>query len=144
MAGVCEGPTPRCGTASSTSGPFVMGGSFASRYTPTGTEPSKPLGCRSSAETRAGLIAVAMREAQRRVLRIGSCGVDVLLLWRQDRDCAHRDNLGAIANCFEPEFDADQERPGFTYRRAEAVGGNRAPEPRVSLHQIPPPQAALS
>src|ERR671914_1150595 len=85
---------PRCGTASSTSGPFVMGGSFASRYTPTGTEPSKPLGCRSSAEARAGLIAVAMREAQRRVLRIGSCGVDVLLLWRQDRDCAHRDNFG--------------------------------------------------
>jgi SnoaL-like domain len=48
--GRMRGTTPRCGTASSTSGPFVMGGSFASRYTPTGTEPSKPLGCRSSAE----------------------------------------------------------------------------------------------
>jgi hypothetical protein len=60
-----------------------------------------------------------LREAQQRVLRIGSCGVDVLLLWRHDRDSARRDNLGAIANCFEPEFDADQERPGFTYRRAK-------------------------
>ena len=33
-----------------TSGPFVMGESFASRYTPTGTDPSKPLGCRSRSE----------------------------------------------------------------------------------------------
>jgi integrase len=31
-----------------------MGGSFASRYTPTGTEPSKPLGCRSSLQLPVG------------------------------------------------------------------------------------------
>jgi SnoaL-like domain len=54
--------TPKCGTASSTSGPFVMGGSFASRYTPTGTDPSKPLGCRSSAEVLLWTKATAPRD----------------------------------------------------------------------------------
>jgi SnoaL-like domain len=46
-AGGREGATSKCGTVSSTSGPSEMARSFASRYIPTGIEPSRPPGCGS-------------------------------------------------------------------------------------------------
>ena len=56
---------------------------------------------------------------------------------------AHRDNLGAIANCFEPEFDADQERPGFSYRRAKLGWQTGAEKLGLSLYEIPPGEATF-
>jgi uncharacterized cupin superfamily protein len=48
-----------------------------------------------------------------------------------------------MANVFEPEFDGDQERPGFAYRRAQVghqAGGERL---GASLYEIPPGQATF-
>jgi hypothetical protein len=47
-----------------------MGGSFASRYTPTGTEPSKPLGCRSSAEVLLWTTSVSRTTAVASEIRV--------------------------------------------------------------------------
>jgi uncharacterized cupin superfamily protein len=48
-----------------------------------------------------------------------------------------------MANVFEPEFDRDQEREGFAYRRAQVgrqAGGDRL---GASLYEIPPGQATF-
>ena len=48
-----------------------------------------------------------------------------------------------MPNVFNPDFDADQDRPGFTYRRAklaQQAGGERL---GVSLYEIPPGQATF-
>jgi uncharacterized cupin superfamily protein len=46
-------------------------------------------------------------------------------------------------NVFEPDFDADQERPGFTYRRARV--GRQAGSDRLgaSLYEIPPGESTF-
>jgi uncharacterized cupin superfamily protein len=49
----------------------------------------------------------------------------------------------SAANIFDPEFDADSDRPGFTYRRAKLgwqAGGERL---GASLYEIPPGQATF-
>jgi uncharacterized cupin superfamily protein len=48
-----------------------------------------------------------------------------------------------MANLFEPEFDADQERPGFTYRRARLGRQAGAKLLGASLYEIPPGQATF-
>ena len=48
-----------------------------------------------------------------------------------------------MANVFEPDFDAEQERPGFTFRRSRLgrqAGGKRL---GASLYEIPPGQATF-
>jgi len=44
-------------------------------------------------------------------------------------------------NVFEPEFDADQERPGFTYRRARVARQAGSDRLGASLYEIPPGQS---
>jgi uncharacterized cupin superfamily protein len=48
-----------------------------------------------------------------------------------------------MANLFDPEFDADQDRPGFTYRRARLGRQARAEKLGASLFEIPPGQATF-
>ena len=48
-----------------------------------------------------------------------------------------------MANAFEPEFDADQERPGFTYRRAKVGSQAGAERLGASVYEIPPGQATF-
>jgi uncharacterized cupin superfamily protein len=42
-----------------------------------------------------------------------------------------------MANVFDPDFDAEQERPGFTYRRARVGRQAGAAELGASLYEIP-------
>lgn len=46
-------------------------------------------------------------------------------------------------NVLEPEFDADQDRPGFTYRRAKLAQQAGAQHLGVSLYEIPPGEATF-
>lgn len=48
-----------------------------------------------------------------------------------------------MANCFEPDFDADSERPGFTYRRSKLGWQSGAEKLGVSLYEIPPGEATF-
>lgn len=48
-----------------------------------------------------------------------------------------------MANVFEPEFDSDQEREGFTYRRAKLAAQAGAEQLGASLFEIPPGQATF-
>jgi uncharacterized cupin superfamily protein len=48
-----------------------------------------------------------------------------------------------MANLFEPEFDADQERPGFSYRRAKLGQQAGARQLGASLYEIPPGEATF-
>jgi uncharacterized cupin superfamily protein len=48
-----------------------------------------------------------------------------------------------MANLFEPEFDAEQEREGFTYRRAQLGRQAGAERLGASLFEIPPGQATF-
>jgi uncharacterized cupin superfamily protein len=50
---------------------------------------------------------------------------------------------GSRPNVFEPRFDADQDRPGFTYRRARV--GRQAGSERLgaSLYEVPPDQSTF-
>jgi uncharacterized cupin superfamily protein len=48
-----------------------------------------------------------------------------------------------MANLFEPEFDADQERPGFTYRRAKLGAQAGAEQLGASLYEVPPGQSTF-
>ena len=48
-----------------------------------------------------------------------------------------------MANVFEPEFDSDQDRPGFSYRRAKVgrqAGGEKL---GASVYAIPPGEATF-
>lgn len=47
------------------------------------------------------------------------------------------------ANVFEPEFDAEQDRPGFTWRRARIGRQAGAEHLGASLFELPPGQAAF-
>jgi uncharacterized cupin superfamily protein len=48
-----------------------------------------------------------------------------------------------MANLFEPDFDADQERPGFTYRRAKLGAQAGAEQLGASLYELPPGQSTF-
>jgi uncharacterized cupin superfamily protein len=48
-----------------------------------------------------------------------------------------------MANVFEPEFDSDQERPGFSYRRAKLGSQVGAEKLGASLYEIPPGEATF-
>jgi uncharacterized cupin superfamily protein len=48
-----------------------------------------------------------------------------------------------MANVLEPDFDADQNRPGFSYRRARVGRQAGATELGASLYEIPPGQATF-
>ena len=48
-----------------------------------------------------------------------------------------------MANAFEPEFDSDQERPGFTYRRAKVGRQAGAQKLGASVYEIPPGEATF-
>jgi uncharacterized cupin superfamily protein len=48
-----------------------------------------------------------------------------------------------LANIFEPQFDGDQERRGFTYRRAQVGRQAGADRLGASLFEIPPGQATF-
>jgi uncharacterized cupin superfamily protein len=48
-----------------------------------------------------------------------------------------------MANVFEPEWDADQEHEGFSYRRAKVGGQAGAEKLGASLFEIPPGQATF-
>jgi uncharacterized cupin superfamily protein len=48
-----------------------------------------------------------------------------------------------VANLFEPDFDADHEREGFTYRRAKLGLQSGSKELGASLYEIPPRQATF-
>lgn len=48
-----------------------------------------------------------------------------------------------MANVLEPDFDADQERSGFTYRRAKLGSQAGAEKLGASLYEIPPGQATF-
>jgi uncharacterized cupin superfamily protein len=48
-----------------------------------------------------------------------------------------------MANVHDPDFDADQERPGFTYRRAKLGWQAEAEKLGASLYEIPPGQATF-
>src|SRR5919201_6581574 len=48
-----------------------------------------------------------------------------------------------MANVFEPEFDGEQQRPGFTYRRAQLGRQAGAERLGASLYEIPPGQATF-
>jgi uncharacterized cupin superfamily protein len=47
------------------------------------------------------------------------------------------------ANIFDPVFDADQERPGFSYRRAKLGRQAGAERLGASLYEIPPGQSTF-
>ena len=47
------------------------------------------------------------------------------------------------ANVFDPEFDAEQDRPGFTWRRARLGRQAGAEHLGASLFELPPGQAAF-
>jgi uncharacterized cupin superfamily protein len=49
----------------------------------------------------------------------------------------------ANANIFDPDFDADQEREGFSYRRAKIGWQAGAEMLGASLYEIPPGQATF-
>jgi len=49
----------------------------------------------------------------------------------------------ANANVFDPDFDADQEREGFSYRRAKIGWQAGAEKLGASLYEIPPGQATF-
>jgi uncharacterized cupin superfamily protein len=48
-----------------------------------------------------------------------------------------------MANVFKPEFDTDQERPGFSYRRAKLGPQAGAEKLGASLYEIPPGQSTF-
>ena len=48
-----------------------------------------------------------------------------------------------MANVFEPDFDSDQERPGFTYRRAKVGRQSGAERIGASVYAIPPGEATF-
>jgi uncharacterized cupin superfamily protein len=48
-----------------------------------------------------------------------------------------------VANVFEPEWDADQEREGFSYRRAKLGAQTGGEKLGASLFEIPPGQATF-
>jgi uncharacterized cupin superfamily protein len=48
-----------------------------------------------------------------------------------------------VPNIFNPDFDADQDRPGFTYRRAKLAQQAGAERLGASLYEIPPGQATF-
>lgn len=48
-----------------------------------------------------------------------------------------------MANIHQPEFDADRERPGFTYRRAKLGAQAGAQRLGASLYEIPPRQSTF-
>jgi uncharacterized cupin superfamily protein len=48
-----------------------------------------------------------------------------------------------IANIFTPDFDAEQERPGFTWKRARIGRQAGAEHLGASLFELPPGQAAF-
>ena len=48
-----------------------------------------------------------------------------------------------MPNIFAPDFDADQDRPGFTYRRAKLGQQAGARRLGASLYEIPPGQATF-
>jgi len=48
-----------------------------------------------------------------------------------------------MANVFEPDFDSDQERPGFTYRRAKAGHQAGAEKLGASVYAIPPGESTF-
>ena len=48
-----------------------------------------------------------------------------------------------MANVFDPEFDGDQARPGFTYRRAKLGWQAGAQRLGASLYEIPPGHATF-
>ncbi|MGH2923980.1 MAG: cupin domain-containing protein [Solirubrobacterales bacterium] len=48
-----------------------------------------------------------------------------------------------MANVFEPEFDSDQERPGYSYRRAKVGAQAGARRLGASVYEIPPEEATF-
>jgi len=48
-----------------------------------------------------------------------------------------------VPNLFDPKFDPDQDRPGFTYRRARLGRQAGAKQLGVSLYEIPPGEATF-
>jgi uncharacterized cupin superfamily protein len=48
-----------------------------------------------------------------------------------------------MPNLFAPEFDADKDRPGFTYRRAKLGGQAGAEKLGASLFEVPPGEATF-
>jgi uncharacterized cupin superfamily protein len=48
-----------------------------------------------------------------------------------------------VANAFEPDFDAEQDRPGFTWRRARLGRQAGAEWLGASLFELPPGQASF-
>jgi uncharacterized cupin superfamily protein len=48
-----------------------------------------------------------------------------------------------MANLFEPEFDSDQDRDGFRYRRAKLGQQAGAAQLGASLYEIPPAQSTF-
>ena len=48
-----------------------------------------------------------------------------------------------MANVFEPEFDSDQDRPGFSYRRARVGRQAGARQLGASVYAIPPGEATF-
>jgi uncharacterized cupin superfamily protein len=48
-----------------------------------------------------------------------------------------------MPSIFDPEFNADQDRPGFTYRRAKLAQQAGAEQLGASLYEIPPGQATF-
>jgi uncharacterized cupin superfamily protein len=48
-----------------------------------------------------------------------------------------------VPNAFDPEFDADSDRPGFTYRRAKLGHQAGAEQLGASLYEVPPGQATF-
>jgi uncharacterized cupin superfamily protein len=48
-----------------------------------------------------------------------------------------------MANLYEPEWDGDSERPGFSYRRAKLGGQAGAKRLGASIYEIPPGQATF-
>ncbi len=48
-----------------------------------------------------------------------------------------------MANLFDPEWDAESERPGFTHRRAKLGGQAGGERLGASLYELPPGQATF-
>ena len=48
-----------------------------------------------------------------------------------------------MANLFEPDFDAGQDRPGFSWRRAKLAAQAGAERLGASLYEIPPGEASF-
>jgi uncharacterized cupin superfamily protein len=48
-----------------------------------------------------------------------------------------------MANAYQPDFDADQDREGFTYRRAKLGQQAKSEKLGASLYEIPPGQATF-